>query len=649
MTSGTSVGLSSINVTYYPVFEGGTLALNSGDNSSLAFSVLSAGGVIQSPTSGSATLAGALTGSGGLTFTGTGTTVLTGTNTYSGGTTVSSGTLQGNTTSLQGSIINNGKVVFDQPSTGTFSGTIAGSGSVVVQNSGAVVLTGANTYTGGTTVSSGTLQGNTTSLQGSITNNGKVVFDQPSTGTFSGTIAGSGAVVVQNSGTVVLTGANTYSGGTTVSEGTLSVAGIGPTGTGDVVISPPATLMGTGTILGNGIVSGVIKPGNSPGYLSFAQNLTLNAESTYQQDIAGNVQASGASPVGASGYYAFVSVSGQLVIHSGATLSPRLSNLFSTSEAGYGSNIYVPALGDMLRIVTATGGIAGRFTNLTQPGELSRGTQLVAFYNVNNSNSVDLATVPISYSTTLASNTTNTKSVAVLLDQLLGLSKAGMANATQDKLMYDVASNTAASLPNFAQGLAGEIHAASAATLAQAAQRVQQSVLERLSDYPMSPSQINPALSNVVLTGGISATNPSGLPAVSMSSNPAVDPNVVNVTSAAVADGRAWGAITYQRGDRISNSGANGYNNHLYQVVLGADTYANAALGVKLGGGLALSNTTVSARNGNSTIQQGSLFVYGKIPVLQDYELDGMGSMGLTSTNLWRNGIFQASCRLNAT
>jgi autotransporter-associated beta strand protein len=327
-------------------------------------------------------------------------------------------------------------------------------------------------------------------LQGSISNNGKVVFDQPSTGTFSGTITGSGSVVVQNSGTVVLTGANTYTGGTTVSGGTLSVAGTAPTGTGDVVISSPGTLMGTGTIAGNGIVSGVIKPGNSPGYLSFAQNLTLNSGSTYQQDIAGTVQASSATPAGASGYYSFINVSSQLTITSGATLTPRLSNLFSAGEAGYGSSIYVPVLGDRFRMITAAGGITGRFTTLTQPAELSSGTQLIAFYNVNSSNSVDLATVPTSYSTTLNLSTTNAKSVASVLDQLLVVNKAGTTSSAQDSLLYAVAGQSAASLPTFAQALAGENHAASVATLPQTTQRVQQAVLARLGDYPMAPSQV---------------------------------------------------------------------------------------------------------------------------------------------------------------
>jgi len=80
-----------------------------------------------------------------------------------------------------------------------------------------------------------------------------------------------GTIQAPTAGSAILSGVFSGSGGTLV------VAGPSPTGTGDVFVTPAGMLMGTGTIAGNGLVSGVLKPGNSPGYLSFTQNLTLNS------------------------------------------------------------------------------------------------------------------------------------------------------------------------------------------------------------------------------------------------------------------------------------------------------------------------------------------------------------------------------------
>jgi uncharacterized protein with beta-barrel porin domain len=465
---------------------------------------------------------------------------------------------------------------------------------------------------------------------------------------FYGNLSGRGDLTIGNekSQTIVsVSGNNKRTGPTYVTQGATLLAKSNwwdvtgtstPLGSGDVSVRGTAILSGYFPGSVSVTSGGNLYTGGSPGYASYG-SLTMGTGSTYWQDIAGKVQANAATINGTAGTYSFANITTGLVIESGTTLTTRLSDLFKADEPGYGSSIYIPVLGDRFRIFTAAGGITGRFTTLTQPAELSSGTQLIAFYNVNNSNSLDLAIAPTSYSSTLSSSTTNAKYVAGVLDQLLGVNKAGTASAAQDSLLYAVAGQDAANLPGFARSLAGEIHVASVATLSQATQRVQQAVLARLGDFPMPPTQLNGAGSNPLSSGAITGNNPSGLPTANMSSNPAVHPNAANITSAAVADGRAWGEIAYQRGERSSNSGGNGFNNNLYQAVFGVDAYTNAELGLKLGGGLALSNTTVNASGGNSTIQQGSLFAYGKMTVLQDYVLDGMASVGLSSTNLSRN------------
>jgi autotransporter-associated beta strand protein len=71
---------------------------------------------------------------------------------------------------------------------GSFSGVISGDGSLIMAGPGILTLTGENTYRGGTTVFAGTLAGNTAGLQGRIINNASMVFDQDEAGTFNGTI-----------------------------------------------------------------------------------------------------------------------------------------------------------------------------------------------------------------------------------------------------------------------------------------------------------------------------------------------------------------------------------------------------------------------------------------------------------------------------
>ena len=286
-----------------------------------------------------------------------------------------------------------------------------------------------------------------TIAQGNIvlTGNSTLVITAPM-GTYltlSVNISGQGNLVIYGGGFVTLAGTNSLNGSITVQSANLGLIG-GAGGTAPIYVGEDARLFGSGSysnqvIVGNG---GIFKPGFSPGYMSLA-SAVINSGGTYQQDIAGTRQTGISSPDGSAGYYSFLSLtSGQFQINSGAILRPQLSNLFSISEPGYGSSIYVPTIGDRFRIVTATGGITGRFTTLIQPAELASGTQFIALYNVNNSRSIDLAVAPTSYGTTLSSGTTNARSVAGVLDQLLGVNKVGTSSVGQDSLLYAVAGQT---------------------------------------------------------------------------------------------------------------------------------------------------------------------------------------------------------------
>jgi autotransporter-associated beta strand protein len=204
-------------------YSGGTLVGRGtlqGDSRSLQGDILNQASVVFDQTS-NGTYAGNMAGAGSLTKSGGGVLVLGGSNSYTGGTTVGAGTLQGNAQSLQGTIVNQGSVVFDQAAPGAYLGNMSGAGSLVKQGAGVLALGGTNSYSGGTTVAAGALLGNANSIQGNVVNQSVVAFEQAGNGTFGGVMSGSGALVKQGAGVLALTGANTYSGGTLVSAGTL--------------------------------------------------------------------------------------------------------------------------------------------------------------------------------------------------------------------------------------------------------------------------------------------------------------------------------------------------------------------------------------------------------------------------------------------
>jgi outer membrane autotransporter protein len=234
------------------------------------------------------TVTQSLGGAGGLLKAGAGRLVLTGANTYTGGTLISGGTLQGNTTSLTGHITNNANLIFDEAVTGTYAGVVSGSGSLTKQGAGALTLTGANTYSGGTTIAAGTVQGNTTSLQGDIVNDAALVFDQASDGTYAGTLTGNGTLTKQGAGTLLVSGSSgAYAGATNLAMGGLEVGGnlggrlalaSGTTLTGAGTVG--STTVGSGATVSPGTTATPIATMNVAGNITFAPGSTYRVNTT---------------------------------------------------------------------------------------------------------------------------------------------------------------------------------------------------------------------------------------------------------------------------------------------------------------------------------------------------------------------------------
>ncbi|APR51923.1 hypothetical protein CA223_07225 [Sphingomonas koreensis] len=266
-----------------------------------------------------------ISGNGGVTKSGTGLTTLTGTNSYWGGTAVLGGSLgfdngqalgNGAVTLADGTRLRNVQGVspitignaiqvdgsgmatlqgVDGSST-TFNGAISG-GTVHFGLSGG----GATAFTLGTANSYGDTRiggGVALTIGNGTLGSGNVLFEasgSPSSLTFAngldyrygGTISGAGSVIVDTAASnvaVTLTGSNTvadnFTGTVTVATGRLVLDG----NFGDVVNNSASMTLNGGSLSGSGTFHGdltfgsaELNPGNSPGTLNIAGNLTLGA------------------------------------------------------------------------------------------------------------------------------------------------------------------------------------------------------------------------------------------------------------------------------------------------------------------------------------------------------------------------------------
>jgi len=387
---------------------------------------------------GSAEQSGQITetgGSFGIEKTGAGTLTLTGTNSYTGGTTFSAGTLSvgadNNLGDASGNLIFNGGTlqttadfVSDRSVTlnavgGTLdtsgndlslSGIISGTGGLTKQGTGTLTLSGTNTYSGGTTVSAGTLQGNTTSLQGDITNNASVVFDQTADGTYAGVMSGTGTLGKQGSALLTLSGNNTFTGATTINAGILMVNG---TIAGPVIVNTGGTLGGTGTV-GPVTNSGRIEPGNSIGTLTVAGNFIHNAGATYEVELD------------AAGNSDLIDVTGTATINGGIVDA-------QAAPGSYPSNT-------SYTILQAAGGVTGTFDTLTC-NLAFLDPSLV--YNPNNvlliltRNTMNYANVAITFNQVAVGTALDNLAPSAAGDMLTVLNNINGLTASQARFAYD--------------------------------------------------------------------------------------------------------------------------------------------------------------------------------------------------------------------
>lgn len=263
---------------------------------------------------------------------------------------------------VAGNIVDNGSLTFDVASSLTYGGVISGTGTLTKAGAGSLTLTGVNTYSGGTTISGGTLNvasienlgsgaityaGGTLLINGvdalqvgfSVSTGGLTLDTASSNETVAGSYSGTGTITKSGTGTLTLTGdSSTYTGTMQVTTGKVQVAAGASVG-GTIDVGTQGELGGHGSV-GNVNNSGTVSPGGSIGTLTVAGNYVQSATAVDSQEIT------------TGGVGDLIDVLGTATLN-GGTLSVQATPSFY-------------ATGSTWTVLSATGGLTGTFSSVTQ-------------------------------------------------------------------------------------------------------------------------------------------------------------------------------------------------------------------------------------------------------------------------------------------
>lgn len=254
----------------------------------------------------------------------------------------------------------------------TFSGTLsasgAGTGSLTKLGSGTLTLAGINTYTGRTTLRGGALRiasdtalgdtaadlaldGGTLQTTADFTSaraitlavgGGAFATDAGTSATFSGIISGTGSLTKTGAGTLILANTHIYTGDTTISAGTLALAG--SAAFSSFSIGSAASLIGNGTV-GSLTVAGTLAPGNSPGLITVDGDLQIIGTSVTTMELGGLARGINYDAINVTGSLSF---GGRLTVSLINDFAPSLGDSFQlfsfTSFGGSFAQVNLPTI-----------------------------------------------------------------------------------------------------------------------------------------------------------------------------------------------------------------------------------------------------------------------------------------------------------------
>lgn len=583
-------------------------------------------------TRGADNLAGVVSGNGGVTVAG-GTQQLSGANTFTGTVSATSGgTLRvasdanlgaaGNGLVLDNgkldatgsfamtrdvTVLGNGAVQVASGSTLSSNGATSGSGRLVKEGAGTLVLGGDNSaLSGGVSINGGTLQLASAKAAGSgdVALNAGVLQTSTSLalaqqlGVAGGTtidtgagstltlaggvqaLGGEGCFIKSGAGTLNVASNGTFGHGVCVNQGEMRANGL--IGSTFVAVAQGATLRGSGAINAPITVKGTLAPGNSPGTLSTSSTVVMDAGSTFQADINGTGTASGPG-----NYSRLIVTNGAQFVAGGATLAPNLVNITGTDTY----TPYVPQIGESYRIITADGGVVGRFGTLVQPQGLAADTRMAVFYDGDGSRSVDLRVLPGSYARFAANKggNLNAQQSGLVADRILEADQGASASAAQSRLAYTLSSLSGERLGQAVALLGGEVHAAMAAVAPLAGQSLQRSVQGQLD--------------------GLRADSNSAL----------------------------WADLSGNRTRTGSDATASSFDADRGQLTVGVDAFRNQSS--RIGLGFAHARADVDAKAGDGKLRENMLFAYGEQQG-QHVTLSAIAGVGRSKWNTERDNPF---------
>lgn len=283
---------SSANKIGQMIFDGSKGGPGSIGSGTLAITFENAASLSAS-NSGSISNTGTTLGLGQILFDGTGgsCTVQLGSTSAIFALNTATGTVGGDQIAFYDTVIQGNGTVKAVNEGGSILHGVAFYGPLITAENLNVELSGSSLWVDATTNSSftiGSLSGDTSStaaLHQSLTINTSSGVQK----TFAGNISGSGGVTITGNGQQTFSGVNSYTGATNILSGMLTLQNSNIPGT--LFVASGATFSGTGTIAGAASIDGTIRPGNSPGTLTFLSGLTLSPGSTTQIEID-NSQAS---------------------------------------------------------------------------------------------------------------------------------------------------------------------------------------------------------------------------------------------------------------------------------------------------------------------------------------------------------------------